>query len=74
MKPQHAVKYTSKPSMVAIDHNTDTPLAFCFGTREHKYFEELKELIEDFKVTAIFTDGNPAKRPQGLPGFNVRIV
>jgi len=44
----------------AIDHNTGTPLAFCFGTREHKYLEELKGLIEDFNITTIFTDGNPA--------------
>ena len=44
----------------AIDHNTGTPLAFCFGTREHKYLEELKELIEDFNIITIFTDGNPA--------------
>jgi len=44
----------------AIDHNTGTPLALCFGTREHKYLDELKELIEDFNITTIFTDGNPA--------------
>ena len=44
----------------AIDHNTGTPLAFCFGTREHKNLEKLKELVEDFNITTVFTDGNPA--------------
>jgi len=44
----------------AIDHNTGTPLAFCFGTREHKNLENLKELVEDFNITTVFTDGNPA--------------
>lgn len=44
----------------AIDHNTGVPLAFCFGTREHKYLEELKAMVEDFNITTIFTDGNPA--------------
>ncbi len=27
----------------AIDHNTHTPLAFTFGTREDKYLDELRE-------------------------------
>ena len=44
----------------AIDHHTGTPLAFCFGTREHKYLKELTELLEGFNITIVYTDGNPA--------------
>jgi insertion element IS1 protein InsB len=44
----------------AIDHVTGTPLAFCFGTREHKFLDELKGLLGGFNITTVFTDGNPA--------------
>ena len=44
----------------AIDHETGRPLAFCFGTREHKYLEELRELIAGFNIKTVFVDGNPA--------------
>ena len=33
----------------AIDHNTGTPLAYCFGTKEHKYLDELRKLLAPFK-------------------------
>ena len=44
----------------AIDHVTGVPLAFCFGTREHKYLIELKELLADFNITTVYADDNPA--------------
>ena len=44
----------------AIDHNTGEALAFCFGTREHKYLEELKALLEGFNITTVYADNNPA--------------
>jgi len=27
----------------AIDHKAGVPLAYCFGTREHKYLDELRQ-------------------------------
>jgi IS1 family transposase/transposase-like protein len=44
----------------AIDHKNGKPLAFCFGTREHSYLEELKKLLIGFNITTVFTDGNSA--------------
>ena len=44
----------------AIDHNTGAPLAFCFGTREHKNLEELKKLLDGFNIAVVYADGNPA--------------
>ena len=45
----------------AIDHNTGVPLAFCFGTKEYKYLEKLKGMLEVyFTINTIFVDGNPA--------------
>ncbi len=44
----------------AIDHNTGIPLAYCFGTREHKYFDELCKLLEPFKINIVYADGNYA--------------
>ena len=34
----------------AIDHNTHTPLAFTFETREHKYLDELTNLLKPFNI------------------------
>ena len=31
----------------AIDHETNTPLAYVFGTREHKYLDELLRLMHE---------------------------
>jgi len=44
----------------AIDHRTGDPLAFCFGTREHKNLEELLALLEPFDIDVVYSDNNPA--------------
>ena len=44
----------------AIDHNTGVPLAFCFGTREYKYLDELKARLAPFNIETIYTDDNQA--------------
>ena len=44
----------------AIDHNTREPLAFCFGTREHKNLDELLKLLEPFDIKTVYADGNYA--------------
>ena len=43
----------------AIDHKTGQPLAFCFGTREHKYLDELLALLNPFDIDVIYSDDNP---------------
>ena len=42
----------------AIDHNTGVPLAYCFGTREHKYLDELRELLAPFNINIVYSDDN----------------
>jgi IS1 family transposase/transposase-like protein len=43
----------------AIDHNTGEPLAFCFGTRKHKYLDELMALLEPhFAIELVYSDDN----------------
>ena len=42
----------------AVDHETGTPLAFVFGTREHKYLSELLKLLEPFHIGKVYADGN----------------
>ena len=42
----------------AVDHDTNTPLAYVFGSREHKYLDELLELLEPFNLGKVYTDGN----------------
>ena len=32
----------------AVDHKTNTPLSYTFGTREYKYFDGLLELLSGF--------------------------
>ncbi len=44
----------------AIDHNTGEPLAFCFGTREHKYLDELLGLLTPFDIHIVYADANYA--------------
>ena len=44
----------------AVDHRTGTPLAYCFGTREHKYLDELRSLLAPFHIDTIYADGNYA--------------
>ena len=54
--------YGSKKNQVwlwwAIDHNTHTPLAFTFGTREHRYLDELINLLKPFNIKTVFSDNN----------------
>ena len=42
----------------AIDHSTGEPLAFCFGTREHKYLDELSGLLKPFYINIVYSDDN----------------
>jgi insertion element IS1 protein InsB len=42
----------------AINHNTGEPLAYTFGTREHKYLDELKKLLSPFKINIVYADDN----------------
>ena len=42
----------------AIDHKTNTPLAFVFGTREYKYLDELLSLLSSYQIKKIYTDNN----------------
>ena len=42
----------------AVDHATNTPLAFTFGTREHKYLDELLALLRPFSIGTVYTDKN----------------
>ena len=44
----------------AIDHDTDDVIAFWFGTREHKNFEKLMELLNGLEIGRAYTDGNYA--------------
>ena len=44
----------------AVDHETNTPLAFTFGTREHKYLDELLSLLKPFSIGKVYTDNNYA--------------
>ena len=46
----------------AVDHKTNTPLAYTFGTREHKYLDELLKLLKPFNIGTAYTDGNYAYR------------
>ena len=42
----------------AIDHDTGIPLAYCFGTREHKHLDELLELLKPFDINTVYADDN----------------
>ena len=44
----------------AIDHNTGVPLAYCFGTREHKNLDELQKLLTPFNINIVYSDDNYA--------------
>jgi insertion element IS1 protein InsB len=57
----------------AIDHNTKVVLAYCFGTRERKYLDDLLALLSPFKIKCVYCDDNFAyqSRVRGsvvLPG------
>jgi insertion element IS1 protein InsB len=40
----------------AIDHATNVPLAYTFGTRKHKVLDELLELLRPFNIRRIYAD------------------
>ena len=42
----------------AIDHNTGVPLAYHFGTREHKNLDELCALLAPFNINIVYSDDN----------------
>lgn len=42
----------------AVEHNTNTPVAFWFGTREHKNLDILAELLNDYNIRKIYADDN----------------
>ena len=42
----------------AVEHETNTPIAFVFGTREHKYLDELLKLLEPFNIGTVYADNN----------------
>lgn len=55
----------------AIDHKTGEPLAFCFGTREHKNLDRLLDLLSAFQIDTVYVDGNYAYEAK-LPRENVK--
>ena len=42
----------------AVDHKTNTPLAYTFGTREYKYLDELLKLLSGFHIGMVYADNN----------------
>ena len=44
----------------ATDHETNTPLAYVFGTRDHKYLDELLKLLEPYSIKTVYADNNYA--------------
>ena len=44
----------------AVEHETNTPLAYTFGTREHKYLDELLALLKPFPIRTVYADNNYA--------------
>ena len=44
----------------AVDHETNIPLAYTFGTREHKCIDELLSLLKPFPIGTVYADNNYA--------------
>ena len=42
----------------AVEHETNTPLAYVFGTREYKNLDELLELLRFFNIGTVYADNN----------------
>jgi len=42
----------------AVEHKTNTPLAFVFGTREYQYLDNLLLLLKPYSIGKIYTDNN----------------
>ena len=47
-----------KEKVWAVEHKTNTPLAYIFGTREHKYLVELLKLLSPFNIVKVYADNN----------------
>jgi insertion element IS1 protein InsB len=54
----------------AICHVTGVPLAYTFGTREHKYLDELRELLKPFNIGTVYADNNWAYHKK-IPADNL---
>lgn len=44
----------------AVDHASNTVLAYVFGSRQDDVFKELKSLLEPFSITRYYTDNGGA--------------
>ncbi|MDE5763495.1 MAG: IS1 family transposase [Ruminococcus sp.] len=44
----------------AVDHETNTPLSYVFGTHEYKYLDEPLELLKPFNIGTVYADNNLA--------------
>ena len=53
----------------AVDHETNVPLAYTFGTREHKYLDELLSLLAPFSIGTVYADKNYAYQERLSPGM-----
>ena len=42
----------------AVEHETNIPLAYTFGTREHKYLDKLLDLLKPFPIRTVYPDNN----------------
>ena len=51
----------------AVDHVTNVPLAYTFGTREHKYLDQLLGLLEPFSNGTVYADNNYAYQEKLSP-------
>ena len=51
----------------AVDHETNVPLAYTFGTREHKYLDQLLGLLEPFSIGTVYADNNYAYQEKLSP-------
>ena len=52
------VGYKSNPCWIwyAVEHSTNTILAYVFSKRKDSVFNELKALLEPFKIKRYYTD------------------
>ena len=46
----------------AVDHAANIPIAYTFGTRKHKYLDELLGLLKPFNIGTVYSDDNYAYR------------
>ena len=50
-----------------VDHATNTPIVYSFGTREHKYLDELLALLKPFNTGTVYADDNHTYLIEFLP-------